>query len=216
LRFFLLFTAFPIHQRILPMRPLLALTAFILLPTTLALTTGCGEQKITRTDENAVIDISGNWNATDSRLVAEALIAQALQSPWADDFKKVNNRTPVVKIGRIKPITNGDVINTNIFADDLVRALISSGKARAVASTSEVDQAREERKEQDVHASEATRKPGFQEIGTDYLIIGTIEVQDDQADGKRQKFYSTTIKLTDVKTQEQIPFNKKISKVVER
>ncbi len=199
------------------MRPFLALTALILLPTALALTTGCGDQKITRTDENAVIDLSGNWNATDSRLVAEALIAQALQSPWADDFKKANNRTPVVKIGRIKPVTNGDVINTDIFANDLVRAIVNSGKARAVASTSESDQAREERKEQDVHASETTRKPGFQETGTDYLIIGTINVQDDQAGGKRQKFYSTDLKLTDVKTQEQVWFgNKKISKLVER
>lgn len=199
------------------MRPILALTALILLPTTLALTTGCGDQKITRTDENAVIDLSGNWNATDSRFVAESLITQALQSPWADDFKKANNRTPVVKIGRIKPITNGDVINTDIFANDLVRAIVNSGKARAVASTSESDQAREERKEQDVHAGEATRKPGFQETGTDYLIIGTINVQDDQAGGKRQKFYSTDLKLTDVKTQEQVWFgNKKISKLVER
>ena len=199
------------------MRQLLALTAFILLPTTLALTTGCGEQKITRLDENTDVELSGNWNAGDSRRGAEALIAQALQSSWADDFKKANNRTPVVKVGRIKPVTNGDVINTDIFANDLVRALVNSGKARAVASTSESDQAREERKEQDVHASEATRKAGFQETGTDYLIIGTINVQDDQAGTKRQKYYSTDLKLTDVKTQEQVWFgNKKRSKLVAR
>ena len=198
------------------MRPFLALTALILLPIALALTTGCGEPKITRTPENEVIDLSGNWNATDSRLLADTLIAQALQNPWADDFKKTNNRTPVVKIGRIKSLTDGDVINTNIFVEDLVRALNNSGKVRSVASTSEADQAREERKEQDVHASEATRKPGFQETGADYLIIGTIEVQNDQAGGKRQKFYSANVKLTDIKTQEQVPFNGKISKLVER
>jgi hypothetical protein len=198
------------------MRPFLALSALILLPTTLALTTGCGETEIIRTSENEVIDLSGNWNATDSRFLAEALIAQALQNPWADDFKKTNNRTPVVKIGRIKSLTNGDVINTNIFIEDLVRALNTSGKVRSVASTSEADQAREERKEQDVHSSEATRKPGFQETGADYLIIGAIDVQDDQAGGKRQKFYSVNVKLTDIKTQEQIPFNGKISKKITR
>lgn len=198
------------------MRPLLA-AALILLPASLALTTGCGGTTVTRTEENAVIDLSGNWNATDSRQVADALIADCLEFPWADQFKAKNNRIPVVKTGRIKVVTNGDVVNTEIFTNDLQRALLRSGKAQPVASNSETDQAREERKDQDVNASEATRKESFQETGTDFLIIGTINVQDDQADGKRQKFYSVDLKMTDVKTQQQVWIgNKKISKLVKR
>ncbi len=197
------------------MRPLLA-TALLLLPATLALTTGCG-QTVTRTQENAVIDLSGNWNATDSREVADALIADCLTFPWADQFKAKNNRIPVVKVGRVKVVTNGDVVNTEIFTNDLLRALLRSGKAQPVASNSENDQAREERKQQEVHASEDTRKESFQETGTDFLILGTINVQDDQAGGKKQKFYSTDLKMTDVKTQQQVWIgNKKISKLVER
>ena len=198
------------------MRSFLALTAFILLPTTLALTTGCGGPKVTRLDENTDVDESGNWSAGDSRRVAEAMIAQALQNPWADNFKKVNNRVPVVKIGRIIATTDGDIINTEILANDLVRALQTSGKAEVVASTAEADQAREERKQQDVHASAETRKESFQETAPDYLIIGTIGVQNDQANGLIHKFYATTLKMTDVKTQKQILFDKKISKTVER
>lgn len=198
------------------MRPLFA-AALILLPASLALTTGCGGTTVTRTEENAVIDLSGNWNATDSRQVADALIADCLEFPWADQFKAKNNRIPVVKTGRIKVVTNGDVVNTEIFTNDLQRALLRSGKAQPVASNSETDQAREERKDQDVNASEATRKESFQETGTDFLIIGTINVQDDQADGKRQKFYSVDLKMTDVKTQQQVWIgNKKISKLVKR
>jgi PBP1b-binding outer membrane lipoprotein LpoB len=198
------------------MRPIFA-AALILLPATLALTTGCGGTTVTRTEENAVIDLSGNWNATDSRQVADALIADCLEFPWADQFKAKNNRIPVVKTGRIKVVTNGDVVNTEIFTNDLQRALLRSGKAQPVASNSETDQAREERKDQDVNASEATRKESFQETGTDFLIIGTINVQDDQADGKRQKFYSVDLKMTDVKTQQQVWIgNKKISKLVKR
>ena len=87
----------------------------------------------------------------------KATLRGGLFSSWSGIYSPKVNRTPVVKIGRIKPVTNGDVINTDIFANDLVRALVNSGKARAVASTSETDQAREERKEQDIHASEATR-----------------------------------------------------------
>ncbi|HEX3133289.1 MAG TPA: penicillin-binding protein activator LpoB [Planctomycetota bacterium] len=198
------------------MRPLLASAALILLPAAIALTTGCG-QTVTRTEENAVIDLSGNWNATDSRQTADAMIADCLEFPWADQFKVKNNRIPVVKTGRIKVVTNSDVVNTEIFTNDLQRALLRSGKAQPVASNSENDQAREERKEQDVNASETTRKESFQETGCDFLIIGTINVQDDQHGGKKQKFYSVDLKMTDVKTQQQVWIgNKKISKLVER
>jgi penicillin-binding protein activator len=201
------------------MRSLIATAAsLVLLTGSLALTTGCGGgTTVTRTEENAVIDLSGNWNATDSRQTADALIADCLEFPWADQFKSKNNRIPLVKTGSIKVITNGDVVNTEIFTNDLQRALLRSGKAQPVASNSEKDQAREERKDQDVNASEATRKESFQEAGADFLIIGTINVQDDQSGGKKQKFYSVDLKMTDVKTQQQVWIgNKKISKLVQR
>jgi PBP1b-binding outer membrane lipoprotein LpoB len=199
------------------MHPFLAATALLLLPATLALTSGCGGTTVNRTESNAVRDLSGNWNATDSRVTAEALIADCTARPWADNFQKTHNRVPVVKVGRIRVVTNGDVVNTEIFTNDLIRALVNSGKAEAVASNSENDQAREERKQQDVQASEETRKESFQETGADFLIIGTINVQDDQADGRMQKFYSTDLKMTDVKTQKQVWLgNHKIAKDVKR
>jgi PBP1b-binding outer membrane lipoprotein LpoB len=180
---------------------------------------GCGDTSthVTRTESNAVRDLSGNWNATDSRVTAENLIADCTMRPWADVFKATNNRLPVVKVGRIKVVTNGDVINTEIFTNDLIRALVNSGKAEAVASNSENDQAREERKQQDVNASEATRKESFQETGADFLILGQINVQDDQDGAKKQKFYSTDLKMTDIKTQKQVWLgNWKIAKDVSR
>jgi hypothetical protein len=198
------------------MRPTSVLAVLALVPT-LALTTGCGGQQVTRVEENADIELSGNWNDGDSRRVAEEMIADCISFPWADQFKSKHNRIPVVKVGRIKVVTNGDVVNTEIFTNDLLRALLRSGKAQPVASNSETDQAREERKDQDINASEATRKESFQETGTDFLIIGTINVQDDQADGKRVKFYSTDLKMTDVKTQQQVWIgNKKIKKFITR
>lgn len=193
------------------------LTACVAVTASLVLSVGCGGTTVTRNDERAVVDLSGNWNAADSTAVADAMIADCLSRPWLENFTKTNNRVPVVKIGRITVRTNGDVVNTQIFANDLVRALINSGKAEAVASNAENDQAREERKQQDVHASEATRKESFQETGTDFLIIGEINVQDDQAGNVRQKFYSTDLKMTDVKTQKQVWIqSKKINKTVTR
>lgn len=182
----------------------------------LALFTGCGEKTVSRTDTKAVRDLSGNWNATDSRVTAEALVDQALKLPWADNFQKKNNRLPVVKVGKII-VRVDEPINTTIFTNDLIRAIVNSGKAEAVASSAEATQAREERKEQDVNASEATRKESFQETGADYLIIGEINTQNDQEGGKMQKFYSTDVKLTDIKTQKLVGlFNHKIAKDIDR
>ena len=198
------------------MRSPLLLAALVLVPT-IALTTGCGGPTVKRVDENTDVDLSGNWNAGDSRRVADKMVADCTSFPWADQFKAKNNRIPLVKTGTIKVITNGDVVNTEIFTNDLQRALLRSGKAQPVASNSEKDQAREERKDQDVNSSEATRKESFQESGADFLIIGTINVQDDQANGKKHKFYSVDLKMTDVKTQQQVWIgNEKISKIVQR
>ena len=36
---------------------------------------GCGGNTVNRTDPNAVRDLSGNWNATDSQQVATTIIA---------------------------------------------------------------------------------------------------------------------------------------------
>lgn len=186
---------------------------------TLLAVTGCGDTstQVTRTDEKAVRDLSGNWNATDSNVVAEAMVDDCLKRPWADNFKTANNRLPVVKVGRIIVHSNGDVIDTEIFTNDLLRALVNSGKVKKVASNALNDQAREERKQQDVHASEATRKESFQETGADFILVGSIRVQDDQADGKKQKFYSIDLEMTDIKSQEQVWLgNKKIAKDVSR
>ena len=43
---------------------------------------GCGGKKVTRIDENSVTDLSGAWNDTDSRLVADEMITDCLNRPW--------------------------------------------------------------------------------------------------------------------------------------
>jgi PBP1b-binding outer membrane lipoprotein LpoB len=134
---------------------------------------GCGETTVDRTDPNAVRDLSGNWNATDSQQVATTIIADVTTDPWLDKFREKNGRDPVIKVGKV------DV----------------------VASSDESAQAREERKDQDINASAETRKESFQESGADYLLEGAIEVQHDQAGNEKQKFYAIDLSLTDIKSQ---------------
>jgi hypothetical protein len=63
---------------------------------------GCGhENKVTRVDTGTVTDLSGRWNDTDSRMVAETLVKEAVGSPWLDNFAKAKTRQPVVIVGTI-------------------------------------------------------------------------------------------------------------------
>ena len=45
----------------------------------------CARQ-VTRLDEGTQIDLSGRWNDTDSRLVAEEMVKDGLSRPWISDF----------------------------------------------------------------------------------------------------------------------------------
>jgi PBP1b-binding outer membrane lipoprotein LpoB len=178
--------------------------------------TGCGKT-VERVDQNTVIDLSGNWNDVDSKLVAEEMIADSLKRPWADDFRAKKNKTPTIKVGRVIVRTDGDVINTEIFTNDLLRAFINSGKVEAVGGGNDAEQIRQERSEQDKNASEATRKESFQETGADFLLTGSINVADDQEGGDKVKFYSVDLKLVDITSAKQVWLgNHKIKKFVER
>jgi penicillin-binding protein activator len=176
---------------------------------------GCGGTRVERVDSDEIIDLSGKWNDTDSRLVAEEMIADSLSRPWIDNFSAREGRKPVVKIGRVVVRSNGDVIDTEIFTNDLRRAFINSGRVRVVMSNAEAGQIRDEQAMQDVRASEKSRKEGFQETGSDYLIVGSIKVQDDQEGRRKIKFYSVDLILTHAETGEQVWIgNKKIKKDV--
>ena len=62
---------------------------------------GCGhETKVTRVDTGIVTDLSGRWNDTDSQMVADAMVKEALANPWLGNFTKGKNREPVVIVGR--------------------------------------------------------------------------------------------------------------------
>ena len=164
---------------------------------------GCGKT-VTRTDTKEVIDLSGKWNDTDSRLVAEEMIADSLTFPWASEFAAENGRKPTIRLDRVVVRSDGEVIATDIFMNDISRTYIKSGKAKIVSTHADASVTREELKQQDLHATEATRKEAFQETGADYMLHGTINVQNDQEGRKQVKFYSVDLFLTDVQSREQV------------
>jgi uncharacterized protein (TIGR02722 family) len=179
--------------------PSLLAAAVLVAPLLLA---GCGgpDTTVNRTDPNAVRDLSGNWNATDSQQTAQFFTQSVTSDAWCKNFHDKFNRNPVIKVGRVTNKSDED-IETKIFTDDIRRALLKSGLVDVVASNDEADQSRDERRDQDVNASAETRKESFQESGADFLLYGSIDVQHDSSGMQKQKFYDVDLNLTNVKTQ---------------
>ena len=176
----------------------------------------CGGTKVERMDVGEVKDLSGRWNDTDSRLVAEEMISDCLQRPWYSKAQTDLGKNPTVIVGKVGN-QSSEHIATDTFVEDLQRALINSGKVDFVASKNERGDVRDERVDQDTNSSEETRKARGQESGADFMLSGAINSIVDQEGGKAVVFYQTNLKLLNMKTN-QIAWNgqKKIKKYVTR
>jgi uncharacterized protein (TIGR02722 family) len=178
------------------------------------LVAGCST-KVTRIDANETVDLSGAWNDTDSRLVAEEMIADALSHPWTSNFAGETGRAPAVIIGTVRNFSH-EHINMKTFVSDIERALINSGRIEFVASSDERGEIREERVDQDVNASEQTRNEAGQEIGADFMLKGQINTIVDAQDDEQVRYYQVDLNLISMANNRKVWVGqKKIKKLVE-
>lgn len=190
--------------------PVLALSAILTFSVT-----GCGK-KVTRTSADTVTDLSGNWNDTDSRLVSEEMIQDVLSRKWLTRFNRKHGKPPVVIVGTVRNLSH-EHINTRTFINDLEKELINSGEVEFVASASERGELREERREQDLHAREDTRKAMGQEIGADFMLQGSINTIIDAVKGEQARFYQVDLTLIDLESNRKVWVGqKKIKKTIEK
>ncbi|MDH5484579.1 MAG: penicillin-binding protein activator LpoB [Gammaproteobacteria bacterium] len=172
--------------------------------------------KVTRVSAEEVTDLSGNWNDTDSRLVSEEMIQDVLSRPWISRFQRKKGKPPVVIVGTIRNLSH-EHINTRTFVSDLERSLINSGEVEFVASSSERQELRDERREQDLNASEATRKAMGREIGADFMLKGSINTIIDAIEGEQARFYQVNLDLIELETNRKVWVGqKKIKKTIEK
>jgi len=178
------------------------------------LVAGCGT-KVTRIDVDETVDLSGAWNDTDSRLVAEEMIADALSHPWTLNFAGQSGRAPVVIVGTVRNFSH-EHINMNTFVADMERALVNSGRVEFVASSDERGEIREERTDQDLNASEETRNEAGQEAGADFMLKGQINTIVDVEGNKQVRFYQVDLTMISLADNRKVWLGqKKIKKLVE-
>jgi uncharacterized protein (TIGR02722 family) len=173
-----------------------------------------GAPKVTRTEVNETIDLSGNWNDTDSRLTAEEMVKDSLSRPWLDEFTAEKKAKPRVIVGTVLNKSD-EHINTETFVKDLEREVLNSGRARFVADRGQRDEVREERMDQAKNSSVKTAKSAGQEYGADYMLKGQINTVGDAAGSKEVKYYQVELELIDMLTNEKVWIGqKKIKKLV--
>ena len=177
---------------------------------------GCGPS-VKRVASDSVTDLSGNWNDTDSRLVAEEMLNDCLTRPWyQNSLQAKNGANPVIVIGQIRNLST-EHINTNTFINDIQRVLINSGKVDFVANSEERQKLRQEINDQQGNATDETAKERGQETGADIMLTGSINAIVDQADGQAAKFYQIDLELTDLQSHKKLWIgDKKIKKFIEK
>jgi uncharacterized protein (TIGR02722 family) len=177
---------------------------------------GGGGKKVSRIDPNAVVDLSGRWNDTDSRLVADEMIKDCLSRPWYNNMYQQKGANPTVVIGKVRNKSH-EHINIETFIKDMERALINSGTVDFVANAAMRDELRDEIASQAGNATEETRKDAGQEIGADLMLTGSLNSIIDQDGGEQVIFYQIDLELIDLQSHRKVWIgDKKIKKYISR
>lgn len=187
---------------------------FLALILSVVLLSACST-KVERMDSSETIDLSGAWNDSDSRMTAETMVADVLNRPWINRHVSQTGKQPTVIVGNIKNLSH-EHINTNTFISDIERELINSGMVEFVASANQRGEIREERKDQDLNATEATRNAAGQEIGADYMLSGQINTIIDVDNSTQVRYYQVDLTLISMADNRKVWIGQeKIKKLVE-
>ena len=184
----------------------------------LALLAACASTPVVKRKAiDTTIDLSGRWNDVDSRMVSEEMISDCLNRPWLERFSATHgSKPPTVIVGQVRNRSH-EHINVQTFVKDLERALINSGRVQFVASKGERAGVREERLDMAKHASEKTMKGPGEEIGADFMLIGSINTIRDEIEGKAVMFYQANLELVAMANNLKVWVGeKKIKKLIKR
>lgn len=178
--------------------PLVLLVSFLI-----PLLNNCSpKREVRRIDTEEQIDLSGRWNDTDSRMVAESLVDQVLNGKWLENYKENHDGTrPILIVGLVRNKSH-EHINAETFIKDIEKAVIQDASVRLVQAGDKRDALRAERADQQDFASSKTAKQWGQELGADFMLQGTINSIVDSYRNEKVVNYQVNLELSDLETNE--------------
>lgn len=172
-------------------------------------------RKVTRIDPSEQVDISGRWNNTDSRLVAEDMTSKILSANWLTDHMGNNaGKRPVVIVGFVDNKSH-EHIDAETFVKDVEHSFIATEKVRLVQGGKKREELRAEKADQQTNASASSMKKFGLEQGADYILQGSINSIVDSHKRKKVTYYQVNLELTNIQTNEVVWIGeKKIAKYI--
>ena len=158
---------------------------------------------VSRISPDTQIDLSGRWNDSDSRTVADQMIYDLFNSDNFKNYAKDIGHKPVLVVGQIRNKTS-EHIDADNYVKKFEMVIHNSGVADIVESSEFRDMLRTERAEQQDFADPATMKKFGKELGADLMLFGEMTSETDVYNKKRVVNYITTLFLTDVETNRRI------------
>lgn len=189
---------------------------FMLVVALAAVCSSCADRKVSRVASGEVIDLSGNWNDTDSQMVSEEMIKDLLNARWLPVYKaKHGDKRPVIVVGTVTNKSH-EHINAETFIKDIEKAIINDGSARLVQAGEKRQELRDERNQQNQGYTlpETAKKWGL-ELGADFILQGTINSIVDAYKKEKVVYYQVDLELTNLESNEVVWMgDKKIKKQV--
>ena len=171
-------------------------------------------RSVQRVSPDQQIDLSGKWNDTDSKLVAEEMSKDAINRPWLKSFSDKHNKKPTMIVGMISN-KSSEHIESDAFIKNIEREFINSGTIRIVQNAEFREKMRQERADQQNFASPETQKKWGKELGADYMMFGTITSITDVYNKKKVIYYQINLEWSDLETNEIVWIGeKKIKKFI--
>jgi len=163
----------------------------------------CQTRTVTRVEPDTQIDLSGRWNDTDSRMVAEKMVNDLFASERFKEYAQQRDKKPVIVVGLIRNKTSEHIDAAN-YIKKFEMAIYNSNAADLVESDEFRDQLRKERAEQQDFADPATVAQWGKETGADLMLFGEMTSETDSHNNRRVVNYITTLFLTNVETNKRV------------
>jgi uncharacterized protein (TIGR02722 family) len=162
----------------------------------------CAPQ-VSRIDPSTEVELSGRWNDSDSRSVADQMISQLSASTRYQEYAKTKGTRPTIIVGMVRNKTSEHIDAAN-YIKKLEAAIFNSGLADIVESGEFRDKLRVERVEQRDFADPVTVAEWGKETGADLMLFGEMTSETDVYHNQRVVNYVTTLFLTDMETNQRI------------
>lgn len=176
---------------------------FVLILTILAIVCSCSQRTVTRISPEEEVNLSGRWNDTDSRMVANKMTSDFLASEKYKEYAIALGKKPVIITGSIRNKTTEHIDAAN-YIKKFEMAIYNSGVAELVESDEQRDKLRLERAQQQDFSDPTTIAQWGKETGANLMLFGEMTSETDTYNNKRVVNYITTLFLTDMETNKRI------------